>query len=328
MAIGKASDFKVYDEFFQSRVAELLSQNGELFGAATRGAIVLTTESKRGNYAYTAFFKNITGLVTRRDNTSTASVTDLAMTQDEIIEVKLSRKIGPVAQTRDAFLKAIGTYDEATFTGIMAQFAANAMSLEMVNTALGALAQALKNQSASYSGTSSLGTMETDLLVGSLAQMGDQAGRIVAWVMHSKPYYDLVREQIVANITGVASFNVANGTPLSLNRPIIVTDSTALIANLNSPDVNNYFTLGLTEGAASVINTEEEVIVIDQVTGLDTLVVRYQGEYAYNLALKGFKWDVQNGGANPTSSAVFTGSNWDPAYTDVKERAGTVIATL
>lgn len=328
MAIGKASDFKIYQEYLRLRISELLAQNGEVFGAASAGAIRLTTESKRGDYEYQSFFQNISGLITRRDNTSTSSVTDLPITQAELISVKLSRKIGPAAMTRDAFRKMAGRYSETEFTGIIAEQAANGMQLDMLNTALTALRAALKQQTASYVTDASLGAISTNFLVALLAAMGDQAGNVVAFVMHSKPYYDLVRAQISANITGVSNFAVAQATPVTLNRPVIVTDSTSLILNLNSPDVNNYHTLALVRDAAIVENTETEEIVVQDVTGLDTLVVRYQGEYAFNLGVKGFQWDVANGGANPTSTAVGTGTNWDTSFSDVKNRAGIVGMTL
>lgn len=328
MAIGKASDFKIYQEYLRTRISELLTQFGEVFGAATNNALRVTTESKRGDYQYASFFQNVTGLVSRRDNTSTSSVTDLALTQEELISVKLSRKIGPVAQTRDAFRKAVGNYTETEFTGILAEQAANAMQIDMLNIALGALVAALKQQSASYYTEASLGSISTQTLTGMLNLMGDRAARVVAFVMHSKPYWNLVNNQIGANITGISNFNIQTGAPVTLNRPVVVTDSSDLIQNLNSPDVNNYMTLALVTDAAVVENTETEEIVVQDVTGLETLAVRYQGEYAFNLGLKGFKWDVTNGGANPLSTAVKTGTNWDTAYASVKDRAGVVGMTL
>lgn len=328
MAIGKASDFIIYQEYLQTRIAEILAQNGDAFNAASQGAIRLSTISRRGDYEQASFFKNISGLVTRRDNTSTATVTDLAMTMEELISVKLSRKIGPVAQTRDAFKKLVGRFDPTLFTGILATEAANAMQIEMLNTVLAALAAALKQQTSSYFLESSMGAISTNTLVNTLKKVGDRADRIVCWIMHSKPYYDLVLSQIAANITGVSNFNIAQGTPLSLNRPIIVTDSASLVTQLGSPDINNYYTLGLVADAAVVENTEEEEVVIQDVTGTETLSVRYQGEYAYNLGLRGFKWDTTNGGVNPLAAAITTGTNWDTAFADVKDRAGVLVATL
>ena len=66
-------------------------------------------------------------------------------------------------------------------------------------------------------------------------------------------------------------------------------------------------------------------MVFDEVTGLEQILIRMQGEYAYNLGLKGFTYDVANGGKNPVASALSTGSNWDVAYTSEKSRAGVVI---
>lgn len=329
MAIGKGSDFKIYDEYVHTRINELLAQNGDAFGAASNGAIRMTTRSIKGNYEYNSFFQNLgAGLATRRDLTSVGSQTDTAMTQAEMISVKCNRKLIPIAQTRDAFRKIFGQYSPTEFSGLMAEQYANAMQLEMLNTGLSACAQALKQQTASYVTESSLGSISTNTLFSGLAALGDRASRIICWVMHSKPYYDLVKSQTAANITGVSNFNVATASPVTCNRPVIVTDSTSLITNPISPDLNNYFTLGLTADAILVENSEEQEVVLQDVTGLENLVIRIQGEYAYNLSLKGFQWDVANGGANPSAANVALGTNWDTSYGSHKDRAGVAISTL
>jgi hypothetical protein len=41
--------------------------------------------------------------------------------------------------------------------------------------------------------------------------------------------------------------------------------------------------------------------------------------------VKGFKWDVSNGGANPADAALATGSNWDVASTSYKDFGGVII---
>jgi|SRR5215475_1506605 len=327
MATGLASNFVIYQDLIKSRIAELLAQNGNVFGAASNNAIRLATQSRPGDYSQTSFFKNIASLITRRINTSVSSVADLPMTMDEFITVKLSRKIGPVGQTRDSFKKLLGNYSPALFSAVIAEEAANAMQIEMVDTACAAATMALKQQAASAYQDSSLGSMTTDTLVAGLSKMGDRADRVVCWIMHSSVYFKLVRGQITQNITGISNFNVQTATPVTLNRPVVVTDSVGLLAS-SSPDVQQYLTLGLVDGAVLVENTEEQEIVIQDVTGLDTLVVRYQGEYAYNLGLKGFKWDIANGGNNPLLSALKDGTNWDPAFSDMKDRAGVVITTL
>lgn len=321
MAIGKASDFKVYQEYFQTGVVETLTQNSNAFNAASRGAIRLSTASLRGDYAYRAFFESISGLASRRDTTSVSAATDLAITQDDFISVKMSRKIGPVAQTVDAFKKAMAGRSAEEMNILLGEQTAKAMQVEMLNSALSAGSAALAAQSDVLYTVAASGTMTTSGLVSGLSKFGDAADRIACWVMHSKVYYDLVAQQISANIDGVSNFNVATGTPVTLNRPVLITDSASLITG--SP--SNYYTLGLTADALQIENSEEETMVVDLVSGLENLVYRFQGEYAYNLGVKGFKWDTANGGANPAAAAIATGSNWDVASTSYKDFGGIII---
>ncbi len=328
MTAGLESNMKIYQEQFAGRVNELLAQRGDIFNAASNGAIRLTTQSRRGDYVYNSLFSNVASLAARRDLTSLGAQTDTNLAQDEHITVKLSRKIIPIGMARDAFRKAFGNYSQAEFTDIVAEQAANAMQIEMCDTALLAVRAALKNESASYYTETSMGSISSQTLVNILKKMGDRADRVVAWVMHSKAYYDLVLNQITANITPLSNFNIATGTPVTLNRPVVIVDSASLKTQLNSPDVDNYYTLGLVDGAVEIENSETQEVVVQDVTGLENLVVRFQGEFAYNVGVKGFRYDVSSGGANPNATAVALGTNWDKHFTDVKDRAGVVAATL
>ncbi|MBN7822174.1 major capsid protein [Bowmanella yangjiangensis] len=327
MAAGKASDFKVYQDQFQAGIVETLTQNSNAFNAASSGAISLSTVSRRGDYSQQAFFKNVANLITRRDTTSTSDATILGMTQDEWISVKLNRKIGPVDQTKDAFRKIMAGLAEDEMSFLLGEMAAKAMQVEMLNSALRAGRAALNAQSAVKYTVPTNGTLGTAGLVSGLSKFGDAAGQIVCWVMHSKQYYDLVQAQITANIDGVSNFNVATGTPVTLNRPVLVTDSDALVvtAGSGSAATTDYFALGLTADALIVENTEEEELVIENVTGKENLITRMQGEFAYNLGVKGFKWDIANGAANPSDATLGTGSNWDAVRGSYKDFAGVVI---
>lgn len=327
MADYLASNFKIYQEYLKSRAVETLQQQSNVFNAAVNNAIVMRTVEKPGDYEYESFFKDIANLISRRDNTSTSAATKLSMAQDEFIRVKLNRKIGPVDMARDAFRKWMGKYSETEFSGLLGTQIAVGQQLDMVNTALVAARAALVNVSSGalmYTVPSS-GTATTLSLVDTLSKFGDRADRIVAWVMHSKPYFDLTKQQITANITGVSNFNVQTGTPVTLNCPVLVTDSASLKVTSGSPAVTDYYTLGLTANGALVEVTETNDVVVQDVTGLEVLMTRLQGEFAYNLGVKGFKYDTSNGGINPSSAAVGTGSNWDKASTDDKSLAGVVL---
>ena len=61
--------------------------------------------------------------------------------------------------------------------------------------------------------------------------------------------------------------------------------------------------------------------------GRENIVTRLQGEYAYNVGCKGVKWDVTNGGVNPSDAAVGTSTNWDSVMDDVKDLGGVIIRT-
>ena len=329
MANYLASNFKVYQEYLKTRAAETLQQQAEGFNAAVNNAIIMSTIEKPGDYEYESFFKDITSLVSRRDTTSVSAATKLSMSQDEFIRVKLNRKIGPVDQTRDSFRKVFGRYSEMEFSGILGQQIAVAQQLDMLNASLLAARAALVNVSsgAMHYTVPSSGTLTTAGLINGLAKMGDRADRIVCWVMHSKPYYDLVQQQMTANIDGVSNFNVQTGTPVTLNRPVLVTDSDSLKVTVASPASTTYHTLGLTASGVLCEVTETSDIVIDDVTGNENLLTRMQGEFAYNTGLKGFKWDVSNGGANPNDTALGTGSNWDKAASYDKSLAGIVVSS-
>lgn len=326
MADYLASNFKVYQEYLKTRAAETLQQQADVFNAAVNNGIILRTVEKPGDYEYESFFKDIADLVSRRDNTSTAAASKLSMLQEEFIRVKLNRKIGPVDQSRDSFRKIYARYSEMEFAGILGGQIAVAQQLDMLNSALLAAGAAIANaDSGALKHTmTSNGTLTTTGLIDGLSKMGDRSDRVVCWVMHSKVYFDLVKDQLAANIDGVSNFNVRTGTPITLNRPVVVTDSASLVKNIVSPDVSDYYTLGLVSGGALAEVTETSDIVIDDVTGLNVLMTRLQGEFAYNLGVKGFKYDTESG-INPDATAVGTGSNWDKAATDNKSLAGIVI---
>jgi Major capsid protein 13-like len=326
MAAGvSTTSWTVYHDQFWTGVSETLEQNANVFNAASGNAIRLVPMRHMGHYAQEAFLKAVTGLITRRDITSVSSVSDTGTVSDEHISVKLNRKIGPVADTIDKWRKI--AKDAQTFSFLLGQQTGQAMAEDMVNSALNGADAALAGVS-SWTVDKTSETTDTagfTYLIDAIAAMGDRGDRIVTWIMHSKPFYDLMKDGVTNyKIDRVAGVTIAEGTTHSLNRRVIVTDSPSLVST-TTPFV--YTTLGLVEDAIEVSESEEREIISDLVTGLENLVVRIQGEYAYNLKVKGFKWDIANGGANPADSAVGTSSNWDKVATSNKSIAGVRLLT-
>lgn len=326
MAIGTKTDFVIYQEQFFGGLSETLEQETNVFNEASNGALRLISSTKKGDYEQESFLKSISGLVSRRDITSTAGVTDLALTQDEFVSVKINRKIGPVANTRDSFRKI--ARDPGEFSFMLGQQWGKNMAVDMVNTAVTSAVAALSSQATATFDATATGstTMTHKNLVNTMAKLGDQSQRIVAWVMNSKSYFDLVGQAITDNVFQVGGAVIYSGTVPTFGRPVIVTDSPALTeTDGGGLGVDNYWAMGLVQDAVMVQESEDREIVSETVTGLENLVIRIQGEYAYNLAMLGYKWDIAAGSANPADAALGTGSNWDLALDDVKSRAGVII---
>lgn len=324
MTAGTKSDFKIYHPQFTAGYTEVMTQNAMLFNEASRGAIQVSTNVMKGDYAYEAFMASLSNIVTRRDITSVSAVSDIKLSMGENVSVKLNRKIGPLGATLDSFRKA--GFSQERYSFFLGQQVAKQVWLDRLNTSLAALYPALNAITAVVKDATS-STLKTTNLVDGLAKFGDASDRIVCWISHSKSAFNLMNDQIANyQMDMVAGYNIITGNLRTFNRPLIMTDSSSLL--LTTPDPDEYVTLGLVEGAIVIEESEIPLVITEIVSGLENLVFRTQGEYAYNLSLKGFTWDVGNGGANPDATAIATATNWDKTATDNKDLAGVVIKSL
>ncbi len=311
------SDFVIRDEEFYGGFAEILQQNVDAFNAASNGAIMLATARKKGDFEKESFFNYTAGLTRRRLTTSIADVADLTLTMGDHVRVKVNRGIGPVAATLDAWYK-LGT-DPGEMSLVVGRQTGIEVSADWLNTSIMAVVAALGNVplvTSTFANTPSHGNLVT-----TLSKFGDKAGRIAMWVMHSKSYFDLVGQAIVDKIFTIGALAIREGITPTLGIPTLVTDSPALVTT-GAPDT--YHILGLTQGAISVIESEERRMVSQLVTGKDNLIMRMQGEYAFNLGLKGFAYDEAAGGADPDDAALGAAANWDNIAADVKSLAGVI----
>lgn len=318
MAAGvSTSNWKVYEEQFWGGMTETNEQNTQAFNEASGGCIRLISAAKRGNFEQEAFLKKVANLVARRDISSVAAVADTPLVTDELVRVKLNRKIIPVAQTLDSW-KKIGE-DPETMSLLLGQQIGPDIQQDYLNSALRAVRGSITAVAGNnFDGSATVLTFAS--LIAGLALFGDASARVVCWIMHGKPFHDLFADG-VANykIDSVGGFMLVTGNPRSLGRPIVVTDSAALVTT-GAP--NQYHTLGLVTDAVTVTESEERSIVSEMVTGQENLIMRLQGEYAFNVGVKGAQWDITNGGANPTDANLLLSTNWDTVATDPKGNAG------
>ena len=324
-ASGRLPEGLIYPELVHGGMVETLVQNTDAFNAASGNAIRLVTARRRGDFAQESFIKNVSGLVNRRGvagSPENPAVTSNPVPMDEFVSVKVNRRVGPIDQTLDSFRKLGESADLEVLSRKIGVQIAKAIQVDQLEAGLTSLVAGIGAQGALVNTTSPEAVISTNRLVDGLALFGDAGSRIKIWVMHSKVYYDLVKDQINLNIDGISNFNVANAAPVTLNRPVLVSDSASLV------NAGVYTTLGLTEDAVIMEDSEEESLMGDLITGKDNLVVRLQGEFAYNVKLKGTAWDVANGGVNPDDTALGTGTNWDSVMDNVKDLAGVSIVTI
>ncbi len=319
---------KIYDPQLQSGFVEGITQNIDVLNGASNGALVFTTDRKPGHYDINAFFQNTSGLVSRRDINSVAAAPAVKLTQAERVDVKLNRKIGPLEVTRDAMVKAGFDVEAAKFVG--GQQAAQHVTQNLIHTGMLSLTGSLAAQASLFLDITgeATPTMHTDALVRAMTLLGDMAGRIVCWVMHSAVFFKLVQAQIGDKLPGISDLVVATASPVTLNRPVLVTDDPALVVvDGGGVGVNDYLTMGLVSSACTLHDSEGEYITWQEVSGLENIVYRMQGEYAFNAGLKGMAWDVTNGGLNPTDTAIGTGTNWDSVMASHKDLPGVLLRT-
>jgi Major capsid protein 13-like len=320
MSIGTAANFVIYPAQFWGGVVETLQQNTEAFNAASNNSLRLVTRQILGDYERESFLKSTASLIAHRNTTSTSTVSDINLAAGEMIGVKINRRLGPVTQTRDSFRKIGVSPDEFSF--MLGQQAGPAIAIDYINLAVGAVRAAIQNQGSSlqYDATAdTLKTLNHTAIVGGLSKFGDRASRITAFVTHSKPYFDLMKQQIADKLFEVAGATVYAGTIATFGKPVVVVDTPSIFTVGSS--TNSYDFLGLVENAVEVAESEERDIISQPVTGQENLVDRIQGEYAFNLRVKGCEYDTTQG-INPADSVLYTAATWIKVVADQKEMPG------
>jgi hypothetical protein len=321
---GNYTDMVIYQEEFQTGMVEAVTQFLTVFNEASRGAITLVPRALKGHYNKEAFFQDVADLVTRRSIGSVAEATVLPMTQDEVIGVKIDRKVGPVSQTIDAIKKAGMT--EADASRAFGELAGRRKLRDMLNTALIAVETSIQGIGVTTNlnlTSASPNTLTTDGLQQGLSLFGDAQQDIVCWVTHSKPYNNVMRQLIADKVTGLTDLVTIQGAiPAWLGRPALVTDSPALRDDNGSlPD--SYNVLGLVRGAVRVEESEAETFYTGIEPLRENLLRIFQSEHSFNITIKGHKWNVGvGGGVSPSDAALATTSNWPKVAYDDKLTAG------
>lgn len=315
------SDLAVFSEYVYTAQTEVLRQKIDLFNSASRGAIILRSAAHVGDYSDATLWAKIAGLVRRRNPYGSGAVAhkQLAMLVDTM--VKVAAGTPPIDMPPSMFTWIQRNPEEGG--AIVGQQLAGDTLADMLNTAIMAGAAALSGVAAIVSDQSAAVADQTVFNKGQ-ALFGDAYQDIVAWVMHSKPLFD-VYAAALANAAQLFTFQNVNVRQDAFGRVFVISDSPALFNATPNPD--QYNTLGLVPGAIRVEQNGDFTDNLSTLNGDENIQRNYQAEWTYELGVKGFAWDKTNGGKAPNDAALAVATNWDRFATSVKDLAGVFIKT-
>lgn len=311
-------NMQVYNDEIVGTTIELLGQKTDLFNANSGGAIVLSSAGFRGDFSRESFFNQIASAMRRVDRyAANGAQAATALTQGELVGVKVAGGFGPVI-----FEPSQMTYlqeDPASAIRAISEGFSDALLADQLNTAIAAAVAAVSGNAALVTDVSASAGLSQSLLNNSHAKFGDQSQLLVTDVMTGAAYHKLIGEAIT---NSGQLFQAGNVTVVSiLGKRIIVTDSPSLYL-AGTP--NKSYVLSLAASGIIVDNTSDIIANMSTDNGKQRIETTWQSDYTFGLKLKGYSWDMVNGGKSPTNAEIATASNWDKAVAENKHTLGTL----
>lgn len=310
------SDLQVFTEFAQTSSTETIAQEVAKFNAASAGAITLRGGAHEGDFSDTAIYAKVSGLVRRRNAYGSGAVapTNLAQLLDTSVKVAAGT---PPVNIDPGWFEWIQKSPEEAGVILGAQLAEETLA-DMLNVSLNAYRVAVGANNNVVNDVSGGANASLSGLNATAAKFGDRAQAIVAWVMHSKPCFDLYGEAL-ANTSRLFQFGTVRVIEDGFGRPIVVTDSPSLL------NASKYHTCGLVSGGLMVDQNGDYTSNVQTNNGDENIGRTFQAEWTYNLGMKGYSWDKGSGGASPNDTALGTAANWDQYATSDKDTAGVIL---
>jgi len=311
------SDMKVFNKALMMLAIETVAQEINKFNAASNGAILLSTEGFEGDYFRRSIYKSIKNAQRRVDRyQGNSAVTPTPIQQLEGVDVKVA---GGATLGWEPSQFPWMQKDPATEIEFISLEVANLILQDQLNTVISAGVAAISNNPDTYlDGTAE--NINQLRLNQSHALFGDKSQSLKAQVMTGTAYHTLIGEAL-GNKESL--FNSGTVTIVDiLGKPAIITDSPAL-ENLGATPWG--YTMALAEGGLAVLNTTDVYSNIDEENGSERIKASLQVDYAFGVSVKGYAWDMVNGGKSPTDADIATGSNWDVFASDRKDTAGVIL---
>lgn len=313
------SQMQVFNDYIMPATLETLDQMLEAFNAASNGAIVLSPNGFTGDFLQESFFQNL-GAAQRRVNRygANAAVTPVDLTELQDTTVKVAGGFGPIRYepSQMTWLQR----PTAQGVEVASRAFAEVLLKDQLNTAIAALVAAITAQAAAVNDVSATAGITQSGLNSAHAKFGDASQNLVAQVMQGTTWHKLVGQGL-ANSNNL--FQAGNVRVVDiLGKTSIVTDAPAL-AQAGTP--NKEIILGLAAGAALVHDNRDIISNVQTNNGNERITTTIQVDYTFGLGIKGYTWDVANGGKSPSSAALATGTNWDKTAASIKDTAGVAL---
>ncbi len=312
------SNMKVFNEYLKRTTIETLAQDVEKFNASSAGAIRLTTQGIDGDFLQESFWAGLHGAQRRVDRyAANGAQASTPLAQKQYDSVKIAGGFGPILWEPSQLSWIQKNPEEAL--EVISRNLSEAIMADQLNTAISALAGAIGNQPTATNDVSATAGVTYVAINNAHALFGDASQRLVAQVMTGAMYHKLVGQNL-ANAERLFQFSGVQVVDI-LGKAVIITDAPALY-EAGTP--NKQKVLSLADGAAVVMDGSDLITNIETSNGKERIETTMQADYTFGLGLKGFTWDVANGGKSPTNAELSTGTNWDLVANSIKASAGVI----
>lgn len=314
------TDMKVFNAAVQTATIETLSQMVDKFNAASGGSIVLTTASFEGDYRYENFWKGIHSAIRDVDRyTGNTAASPTTLEQLQAVGVKVAGGFGPIVWEPGQLTWVQKSPAEAV--EVISRNLAEALVQRQLNQAIAALVGAIEAGTTNTTFDAGTSVLSYRHINKAHALFGDHSQTLIADVMDGTSFHNLIDANL-ANASNL--FEASNVRVVDvLGRRVVVTDAPALRES-PATTANDAKIISLTAGAATVYDGGDLITNIETNNGKERIETTFQADFTYGIALRGYAWDVQNGGKSPTSGELALGSNWDKVVTSYKHTAGVI----
>lgn len=312
------SNMQVYNEEIVGTTIELLAQKTDVFNAASGGTVILSTARFRGDFSRESFFNQIAAAKRRVDRyAAIADQAPTALTQGEHVGVKVAGGFGPVL-FEPAQLTWLSEDPAAAIRAISEGFS-DALLQDQLNTAVAAAVAAVGGQAALVNDVSASAGLTLNVLNNSHAKFGDMSQMLRADIMTGAAWHKLIDKALTNSSQLFASGNVQ--VVDILGKRYVISDIPALYV-AGTP--NKSKVLSVVANGIIVDNTSDIVANLETSNGKTRIETTWQADYTFGLKLKGYSWDIANGGKSPTDAELATATNWDKAVAEDKHTLGTL----